>query len=132
MPNFSKKDISYPDTHTDVCVSRGKKRSFLRNIWQVLFSCYLRFEIRLFALLPANWSMDCEWGCIYTDWRSSQFILVFIIKIKERNLFINQCLWKISKLFKIRDIILDYWQKIGLRITKTDCKKLRNSFLMRA
>ena len=26
-----------------------------RNIWRALFSCYLRFEIRLFALSPMNY-----------------------------------------------------------------------------
>ena len=42
-----------PDTHTCVCVSEGNKYSFFfRKIWCALFSGYLRFEIRLFALLP--------------------------------------------------------------------------------
>ena len=32
-----------------VCVSEGKKCSFFREIWRAFFSCYLRFEIHLFA-----------------------------------------------------------------------------------
>ena len=28
-----------------------------RKIWRALFSCYSRFKIRPFALLPANWIM---------------------------------------------------------------------------
>ena len=35
------------------CVSGGKKHSFFRKIWRALYSCYLRFEIRPFAILPA-------------------------------------------------------------------------------
>ena len=33
---------------------RGYEMSIFRKIWPTLFSCYLRFEIRLFALLPMN------------------------------------------------------------------------------
>ena len=40
---------------TYVCVSGGKKCLCFRKIWCALFSCYVRFEIRFFALLPANW-----------------------------------------------------------------------------
>ena len=39
-----------PDTHTYVCVSEGKKH----KIWRALCSCYLRFEIRPFAILPRS------------------------------------------------------------------------------
>ena len=35
-----------------VCVPGGKKCSFFRKTSQALFSCYLSFETRLFALLP--------------------------------------------------------------------------------
>ena len=37
---------------TYVCISGSKKCSFFRKIWRALFSCYLSFEIRPFALLP--------------------------------------------------------------------------------
>ena len=37
-----------------VFVSGDKKYLFFRKIWGALFSCYLRFEIRSFALLPTN------------------------------------------------------------------------------
>ena len=52
-PNFPKNEhFLSPDTHT--CVLEGKKCSFFWEIWRTLFSCYLRFEIRLFALMPTN------------------------------------------------------------------------------
>ena len=37
-----------------VCVSAGKKMFVFKKIWRALFSCYLRFEIRLFVLLSTN------------------------------------------------------------------------------
>ena len=40
-----------PDTHTYECVSEG---FVFRKIWRALFSWNTRFEIRPFALLPAN------------------------------------------------------------------------------
>ena len=45
---------------TYVCVSGGKKCSFFCKIYRALFSCYLRFEIRLFPLLQAQ----CMWNKI--------------------------------------------------------------------
>ena len=55
MPSFPKNEhLLPPDTHT-VCVSWGKKRSFFGKIWHALISCYLRFEIYLFALLLAKY-----------------------------------------------------------------------------
>ena len=44
----SKGNLSY------MCVSRDKKCSIFRKIWPAFFSCYLNFEIRLFALLPTT------------------------------------------------------------------------------
>ena len=41
---------------TYVCVSGRKKCSFFRKTWRALFPCYLRFEIRLFALLQTIFS----------------------------------------------------------------------------
>ena len=37
-----------------------------RKIWPALFSCYLRFDIRLFALLPTNYrlSLTCSFFCV--------------------------------------------------------------------
>ena len=47
-PNFPKNEhFLPPDTHI-----RGQKMFAFRNIWRPLLSCYLRFEIRSFALLP--------------------------------------------------------------------------------
>ena len=44
---FSEKRIFLnPDTHT--------YQGIFWKIWQALFSCYLCFEVRLFALLPTN------------------------------------------------------------------------------
>ena len=45
---FSKKtNISYPRVR-----NRGLEIVVFRKIWRALFSCYLRFEIFPFALLP--------------------------------------------------------------------------------
>ena len=52
MPNFTKKEhFLPPDTQTYVCVTGGKKCSFIKK-FDVL--CFLKtcFEIRPFALLP--------------------------------------------------------------------------------
>ena len=46
--NFFSAFFRYPS------LSVGKKCSFFWKIWRALFLCYLRFEIRLFALLPTN------------------------------------------------------------------------------
>ena len=42
------------DTHTYVWESRGK--FVFRKIWHALLSCYLRFKIHSFALLPPNYA----------------------------------------------------------------------------
>ena len=54
---FSKKNEHFllHDTHTHVCVSGGKKCSFIRK-FGVLFSCNTHFKIGPFAFLPTNWS----------------------------------------------------------------------------
>ena len=53
--NFPKNErFLPPDTHTYVCVSGGKKTFVFRKIWRALYSCYLRFEIRPFAIVPTN------------------------------------------------------------------------------
>ena len=39
--------------HTYVCVSGGKKCSFLK-IWRALFSCNTHFKIYRFSLLPTS------------------------------------------------------------------------------
>ena len=52
-PNFPENEhFLLPNTHTYVCLSGAKKISFFQKIWRALFSCYLHFEIRLFAVLP--------------------------------------------------------------------------------
>ena len=44
-PNFAKNEHVLPtDKHTFVCISGGKKSSFLK-IWRALLSCYHHFEI---------------------------------------------------------------------------------------
>ena len=35
-------------------IIKSKKCSFFRKIWRAFFSCYLRFEICLFTLLPTK------------------------------------------------------------------------------
>ena len=61
-PNFSKNEIFLPpDTHTCVCVSRGKKCLF-SEICRALFPCNTSFEIRPFALLTTKFDLqspDC-------------------------------------------------------------------------
>ena len=42
------------DTHTYVWESRGE--FVFRKIWHALLSCYLRFKIHSFALLPPNYA----------------------------------------------------------------------------
>ena len=54
--NFPKNErFSPPGTYTYVCVSGGKKTFVFRKIWRALYSCYLRFEIRLFAIVLTNY-----------------------------------------------------------------------------
>ena len=60
-PNFPKNEHFFStDTHMRLCVSGGKKCSLFRKIWRGLFSCYLRFEIRLFDLLMTNYSAHLQ------------------------------------------------------------------------
>ena len=53
---LQKTNISYPLIHTRTCWDRGegggKDMFVFRKIWRTFFFCYLRFEIRHFALLP--------------------------------------------------------------------------------
>ena len=49
-PSFSKNELFLP---RDMW---GKKRSFLPKIWRAWYSCYLRFDIRPFAIVPTNGS----------------------------------------------------------------------------
>ena len=51
-PNFPKTNISYPAIHTCTCVYQGVRNVYFSESLVALFLCYLRFEIRLFALLP--------------------------------------------------------------------------------
>ena len=41
------------------------KCSFFRKIWRALFSCYLRFGIRLFPLLPTFYSLILEYNAAH-------------------------------------------------------------------
>ena len=55
--NFPKNErFLPPDTHTYVCVSGGKKRSFFGKFGVLLYSCYLLFEIRPFAILLTKYN----------------------------------------------------------------------------
>ena len=51
-PNFLKKELFLPpDTHTYVCVSRGKRCSFFGKLDVLCFSWNTHFEIHPFSLL---------------------------------------------------------------------------------
>ena len=55
--NFPKsKRFLPPDTHPYVSV--GKKMFAFRKIWRALYSCYLRFEIRPFVILPTKLTLS--------------------------------------------------------------------------
>ena len=65
-PNFSKNEhFLPPDTHTYVCVSGGKKCSFLGKIGMLRFLANTRFEIRPFTLMgqsknQAKWERNIK------------------------------------------------------------------------
>ena len=60
-PNFPKKWI--------FLTPRGvKKCSFFRKTWRALFSCYPRFEIRLFASLPTNYWRPWYFLTLWRPW----------------------------------------------------------------
>ena len=59
-----------PDTLTYVCVSGGKKCSFLRKIWRALFSWNTRFEIHPFLPYYRRYELRESGSLINLDWKS--------------------------------------------------------------
>ena len=56
-------------------LTRKQATPNFRKIWRTLFSCYLRFEIRPFALTPANFCLNsCEFLML-----KEQNVLLFTI-----------------------------------------------------
>ena len=54
IPNFPKNQRFLPPEHVRECI-RGYEMFVFLKIWRALLSCYLRFEICSFALLPTKW-----------------------------------------------------------------------------
>ena len=53
---FSEKRTFLTSWYTYVCVRiRVQKMLVFRKVWRAFFSYYLRFEIRIFALIPKHW-----------------------------------------------------------------------------
>ena len=47
--------------NSDAFLVNFEHNVYVRNeTWRTLFSCYLRFEIRPFAVLPTNWSISVK------------------------------------------------------------------------
>ena len=53
-------DVFLVNFEHNVYVTGGKTCGVRNETWRTLFSCYLRFEIRPFAVLPTNWSISVK------------------------------------------------------------------------
>ena len=63
---FSEKQTFLTTWYAHVHVRiRGEEMFVFLKIWRVLLSCYLRFEIRPFALLPTNYFRCKIWSKIF-------------------------------------------------------------------
>ena len=53
-----KRTFFYPLIRTRTCTYQGVKNVRFSENWRALYSCYLRFEIRSFAIVPTNYSIS--------------------------------------------------------------------------
>ena len=68
-----------PDMQSRVSI-RDYKEFVFRKIWRALFSCYLRFEIRPFTLLPTIYCLKVTTPVALT-----------LVRIKKQELYRGPC-----------------------------------------
>ena len=117
MSNFPKNEHFLPPDYQGV----RYVRFFSENL-PTLFSCYLRFEIHLFALFPTSCSLAIRWEFCFANFYEIRRILNNCIFNFAQNLLAaipfafppilstTPLLWSVAKIFQ-RYIILVKWSK---------------------
>ena len=99
------------DTHTYVWESRGK--FVFRKIWHALLSCYLRFKIHSFALLPPNYASK-------VNFQSNNKFLIHNLAFKKYIWHLPSIIFevrmslgfKFAKILKSRSLFIFRWNPV--------------------
>ena len=103
---FRKTNISYPLIRTLTYAYQGVKNVHFMKIWRALFSCYIRFEISLFALLPTMTDLVRNTELPQIIWVNKHF--------HRQYTCIEICEINIIKIEWMKVACIFFWDKNGL------------------